>query len=133
MLRFLVDGQALPGLMWLLVAESFAVVTVIGYLLAQRLVFARPVGEAFCRRALLLAEEIAPASGMLGTVCGLALVLPLAGRADAHGLIVRGLGTALYTTAVGIVVLLLALCAHHGYPWRASGANARAAGKRGEP
>ena len=117
MLRWLIESQALPSLMWIMVGQSLVLLAVLLYLVSMRLALARPVGERACQKALETFAELAPMTGILGTVCGFSFGLHHLDAADARAFVVEGLRTAMYTTAYGLVLAISALLARQLYPW----------------
>lgn len=114
MLRWLIDAQAIPALMWSMVGLS--VITVAGaiFLLLARLLPTPVPGERWARELLEFGAEAAPMLGILGTVCGLSIGFGWVGDSgtDARQQMMAALRTALYSTAFGLVLsigLLLVL------------------------
>lgn len=110
-LRWLVDEQAMPAVMWLMVALSTAVGAAIAFLLLVRLLpGAATSGRRVCD-LLDLATEVGPLCGIFGTVVGLVCSLHSVGKLDARSFLVDGLRTALFTTGYGVVIALVAMVA----------------------
>ncbi|MBK8975152.1 MAG: MotA/TolQ/ExbB proton channel family protein [Planctomycetes bacterium] len=108
-LRWLVDEQAMPALMWWMVALSWATVAAALFLLLARMLSTPAPGERRVRGLLDLTTEVAPLSGIYGTVAGLVCSLNDVGQLDARRFLVSGLRTALYTTGYGVVIAALAM------------------------
>lgn len=108
-LRWLVDAQAMPAVMWLMVALSTVVGAAVAFLLLVRLLPSAAPGERRARDLLDLATEVAPLCGIFGTVVGLGCSLHSVGKLDARSFLVDGLRTALYTTGYGVVMALVAM------------------------
>ncbi|MGE0144501.1 MAG: MotA/TolQ/ExbB proton channel family protein [Planctomycetota bacterium] len=111
MLRWLIDSQALPALMWSMVGLSFVIVAGASFLVLTRWSTRALPGERWTRELLELGAELGPMLGILGTVAGLALGFGNVGTSDARALLIASLRTALYSTAVGLVIAKLALVA----------------------
>ena len=110
-LRWLVEEQALPPLMWWMVGLSWLALGVVLFLLLARMLPTAAPGEAWARGFLDLTTEIAPLSGIFGTVAGLVSSLHDVGQVEARTFLVGGLRTALYSTGYGVVIALVAMVA----------------------
>lgn len=111
MLRWLIDSQAVPGLMWAMVGLSVALFAAAIFLLLARLAPRALPGERWARELLELGAELGPMLGILSSVCGLSLGFGAAQQDDARDVMIASLKTALYGTALGLILAKLALCA----------------------
>lgn len=110
MLRWLIDSQSLPGLMWTMVGLSVVLVAGALFLILARFAAKALPGEDWTRELLALGAELGPMLGILGTVCGLSLGFGIVGGADTRDAMIASLKSALYSTALGLVLAKLALC-----------------------
>lgn len=110
MLRWLIDSQSLPGLMWTMVGLSVVIVAGALFLILARLAPRAMPGEDWTRELLELGCELGPMLGILGTVCGLSLGFGLVGDTDTRAQLIASLKSALYSTALGLVLAKLGLC-----------------------